>query len=51
MGRTLLATVCTLLRWADDHLPEIDAARAAYDRRAALLDASLNGDPGPPRPA
>jgi DNA-binding HxlR family transcriptional regulator len=51
MGRTLLETVCTLLRWADDHLPEIDAARAAYDRRAALLDASLNGDPTPPRQA
>jgi DNA-binding HxlR family transcriptional regulator len=51
MGRTLLDTVCTLLRWAQDHLPEIDAARAAYDGRAALLDASLNGDPEPPRQA
>jgi DNA-binding HxlR family transcriptional regulator len=51
MGRTLLDTACTLLRWANDHLPEIDAARAAYDRRAALLDASLNGDPEPPRQA
>jgi DNA-binding HxlR family transcriptional regulator len=51
MGRTLLDTACTLLRWANDHLPEIDAARAAYDRRAAQLDASLNGDPEPPRQA
>jgi DNA-binding HxlR family transcriptional regulator len=51
MGRTLLDTVCTLLRWANDHLPEIDAARAAYDRRAALLDASLNGNSEPPRQA
>jgi DNA-binding HxlR family transcriptional regulator len=51
MGRTLLATTCTLLHWANDHLPEIDAARAAYDRRAALLDASLNGDPEPHRRA
>jgi DNA-binding HxlR family transcriptional regulator len=51
MGRTLLDTACTLLRWANDHLPEIDAARAAYDRRAALLDASLNGDPEPHRRA
>jgi len=51
MGRTLLDTVCTLLRWAQDHLAEIDAARAAYDGRAALLDASLNGDPEPPRQA
>jgi DNA-binding HxlR family transcriptional regulator len=51
MGRTLLETACTLLRWAQDHLPEIDAARAAYDRRAAMLDASLSRDPEPPRPA
>jgi DNA-binding HxlR family transcriptional regulator len=47
MGHTLLATACTLVQWADDHLPEIDTARAAYDRRAALLDATLNGDPEP----
>ncbi len=51
MGRTLLDTVCTLLRWADDHMPEIDAARAAYDRRAALLEASVNGDSEPSRRA
>ena len=51
MGHTLLGTVCTLVRWAEDHLPEIDAARTAYDRRATLLDASLNRDPEPPRPA
>jgi DNA-binding HxlR family transcriptional regulator len=43
LGRTLLETVCDLIRWADRHLPEIDAAREAYDRRAALLSASLNG--------
>ena len=49
MGHTLLATACTLVQWADDHLPEIDTARAAYDRRAALLDATLNGDPEPSR--
>jgi DNA-binding HxlR family transcriptional regulator len=42
MGRTLLDTVRTLVQWADDHLREIDAARAAYDRRAAVLDASLS---------
>ncbi len=47
MGRTLLDTVCALIRWADEHLPDIDAARAAYDRRAALLNASLNGHPEP----
>jgi DNA-binding HxlR family transcriptional regulator len=47
LGHTLLDTVCTLITWADEHVPEIDAARAAYDRRAALLSASLNGDHGP----
>jgi DNA-binding HxlR family transcriptional regulator len=50
MGHTLLATACTLVQWADDHLPEIDTARAAYDRRADLLEASLNGDPEPISP-
>jgi DNA-binding HxlR family transcriptional regulator len=35
MGRTLLDTVRSLVEWADSHVPEIDAARAAYDRRAA----------------
>jgi DNA-binding HxlR family transcriptional regulator len=35
MGRTLLDTVRSLVEWADNHVPEIDAARAAYDRRAA----------------
>jgi DNA-binding HxlR family transcriptional regulator len=42
MGRTLLDTVRTLIQWADDHLWEIDVARAAYDRRTAVLDASLS---------
>jgi DNA-binding HxlR family transcriptional regulator len=45
MGHTLLATVCTLLTWTDEHLPDIDAARAAYDQRAAELDASVHGHP------
>ncbi len=44
MGRTLLDTARALVDWADEHLPAIDAARAAYDRRAALLDASLDYD-------
>ena len=35
MGRTLLDTVRSLVEWADSHVPEINAARAAYDRRAA----------------
>ncbi len=33
MGRTLLATIGQLVAWADSHLPEIEAARAAYDAR------------------
>lgn len=33
MGRTLLSTVGSLVVWADAHLGEIGAARAAYDRR------------------
>ena len=31
MGRTLLDTIGQLVTWADDHLPEIEAARAVYD--------------------
>jgi DNA-binding HxlR family transcriptional regulator len=33
MGRTLLDTIGQLVTWADSHLPEIDAARTAYDAR------------------
>ena len=33
MGRTLLATIGQLVAWADSHLPEIEAARVAYDAR------------------
>ena len=33
MGRTLLATIGQLVTWADSHLDEIEAARAAYDAR------------------
>ena len=42
LGRTLLDTVCTLIAWADEHVPEIEAARAAYDRRAALLSEAVD---------
>ncbi len=35
MGETLLQTVSALVGWADAHLAEIDAARAAYDRARA----------------
>jgi DNA-binding HxlR family transcriptional regulator len=47
MGRTLLDTARTLLEWADQHLADIDAARAAYDHRTAQLNASLNDHPQP----
>jgi DNA-binding HxlR family transcriptional regulator len=33
MGRTLLDTIGQLVTWADSHLPEIEAARVAYDAR------------------
>ena len=33
MGRTLLDTIGQLVAWTDAHLPEIEAARAAYDAR------------------
>jgi DNA-binding HxlR family transcriptional regulator len=33
MGRTLLDTIGQLVSWADSHLPEIEAARVAYDAR------------------
>jgi DNA-binding HxlR family transcriptional regulator len=35
MGRTLLDTIGQLVTWTDSHLPEIEAARAAYDARRA----------------
>jgi DNA-binding HxlR family transcriptional regulator len=33
MGRTLLDAIGSLIAWADGHLADIEAARAAYDRR------------------
>ncbi|MET9337619.1 winged helix-turn-helix transcriptional regulator [Nonomuraea sp. NPDC003727] len=35
MGRALLDTMGGLVVWAEDHLGEIDAARAAFDARTA----------------
>jgi DNA-binding HxlR family transcriptional regulator len=34
MGRTLLGTSAALVIWAEEHLGEIEAARASYDKRA-----------------
>jgi hypothetical protein len=39
-----------LVQWADQHLADIDTARAAYDRRSAALSASLNSHPEPNTP-
>jgi DNA-binding HxlR family transcriptional regulator len=50
MGRALLDAARALLEWGKRHLPEIDAARAAYDRRTARppqLDARPDPTPGP----
>jgi DNA-binding HxlR family transcriptional regulator len=33
MGQTLLDTIGRLVTWTGSHLPEIEAARAAYDAR------------------
>lgn len=35
MGATLMDAASTLVLWAENHLTEIDAARAEYDARAA----------------
>lgn len=35
MGATLMDAAHTLVTWAETHLSKIDAARAAYDARAA----------------
>ena len=35
MGRTLLDTIGQLVNWTDTHLPEIQAAQAAYDAKHA----------------
>ncbi len=45
LGHTLLDAVGALMAWVDEHLPEVDAARDAYDARAS------GGDPELPVPA
>jgi DNA-binding HxlR family transcriptional regulator len=35
LGRTLLDMSIALASWAEDHIDEIEAARAAYDRRTS----------------
>ena len=33
LGRTLIEPVTVLVRWAEQHIPEVLAARDAYDDR------------------
>jgi DNA-binding HxlR family transcriptional regulator len=35
LGKTLLEAVSTFVRWAEEHVDTIDAARAEYDSRTA----------------
>ncbi len=37
LGETLLATVCSLVGWAEEHRDDVDAARARYDERGGSL--------------
>ena len=46
LGRTLLHTIGQLVSWADSHLPEIDAARAAYDARHSPTSTPADFNPG-----
>ncbi|MFB4301697.1 winged helix-turn-helix transcriptional regulator [Actinomadura sp. NTSP31] len=39
MGATLLDAAITMVSWAENHLREIDDARAAYDARSAETEA------------
>ena len=34
LGYSLLATLCHLKEWAEEHMREVDAARAEYDARS-----------------
>jgi DNA-binding HxlR family transcriptional regulator len=52
LGRTLLDAVGALMTWADAHLDEVDAARAAYDARTvAWSPPTAPARPRPPPPA
>ncbi|MGH7561805.1 MAG: winged helix-turn-helix transcriptional regulator [Gemmatimonadales bacterium] len=43
LGETLRSTVCKLVTWSESHLAEVDAARAAYDRRERAWATVLTG--------
>ena len=46
LGGTLLDAAGTLVSWADAHLAEVDAARAAYDARARAGAGGLGAGSG-----
>lgn len=43
LGETLLATICDLVRWAEAHTGDIDAARARYDGRVGAASEVAGG--------
>lgn len=43
LGETLLATICDLVRWAEAHTADIDAARARYDARLDGVEVPAGG--------
>lgn len=44
LGRSLCEPVIALGTWAQNHIPEIDAARAAFDQREGLESDTVNED-------
>jgi DNA-binding HxlR family transcriptional regulator len=32
LGRTLIEPLCAICKWSEEHLPEVEAARARYER-------------------
>ena len=43
MGKTLLATVTELARWAERHTKDIESSRTAYDSRTATKQRVVGG--------
>jgi len=37
LGETLLDAVCSLVKWAEEHRPDIDVARVEYDERDPVV--------------
>jgi DNA-binding HxlR family transcriptional regulator len=45
LGETLLSAIGQLVSWADTHVPEIEAARSAYDGRSGPQETSCPDSP------